>query len=320
MCLYIKFQSQGNNTDMLQDKAIILDHDDRTIAMEKTVTINDKDYLTQNSFSLTKSLPFVKMHGLGNDFVIVNQLDLPTNYNIQELAKKTAHPHTGIGADQFIIYNKVSDYLIEMFIFNHDGSQAEACGNANRCLASLMNKKFGLEEINIKVNEREIACTVLSDDKISVNMGAFSFNKQWMLSEDKIWLIAKRYSLEFKEMICVDIGNPHFVIFGNLSDQDKYIIGKQLQNDDFFKGGVNVNFASIKDDKIYLKVWERGTGFTLACGSGACASFAAAKKLSFVKDDTSVVFELGSLKIKEVAGELLMTGSANFIAEGLFYL
>jgi len=262
-------------------------------------------------------LPFVKMHGLGNDFVIVEKQNLSTKLDISQLAKKIACPHTGIGADQFIVY-ETDGKRVDMFIYNQDGSAAQACGNASRCLTSLINRKLGFKDITLNVLGREISCKI-EGDQVSVNMGKVSFDEKWMLPEEKRWLIAQRYSLEFKEIICVDIGNPHLIIFSNLSEQDMQIIGEQLQHDEFFENGVNVNFANIKDDKIRLRVWERGTGLTLACGSGACASFAASRKLGFVGNAAVVAFELGDLTIKQQADNIIMTGPTSFIAEGIFY-
>lgn len=259
------------------------------------------------------------MHGLGNDFVIVEKQNLPKDLDISQLARNITRPHTGIGADQFIVY-EVDGAFVNMFVYNQDGSPASACGNASRCLMSLINKKFGLKTITLKVQNREIPCNIETNHQVSVNMGAVSFDAKWMLSEETKWLIAERYSLEFKEIICVDIGNPHLVIFCNLSDQDMQVIGAQLQHAEFFKDGVNVNFASIKDDKISLRVWERGTGLTLACGSGACASFAASRKLGFVGEESTVAFALGDLTIKQSkSGDIIMTGPASFIAKGIFY-
>ena len=262
-------------------------------------------------------LPFVKMHGLGNDFVIVEKKDLPANLDVSKLAINISRPHTGIGADQFIIY-EAKGSNVDMFIYNQDGSAAKTCGNASRCLTSLLSKKLGLTEITLKVQDRLIPCEA-NDNIVSVNMGKVSFDAPWMLTEEKRWQVALRYSLEFKEIICVDIGNPHLIIFSPLSHQDMQIIGEQHQHAEFFKEGVNVNFVNIKDDKIHLSVWERGTGLTLACGSGACASFAASRKLGFVGDKAVVVFKLGELTIEQVAGDSIMTGPTSFIAEGVFY-
>lgn len=263
-------------------------------------------------------ISFVKMHGLGNDFVIINQADLPSHFILSDLAKLIADRYTGIGADQFILYKKYPNYY-EMNIYNHDGSHAKACGNASRCLGKLMNLYFKEKNITLKVIDREINCHIEDDNQVSVNMGQVSFYENWMPSSERIWAIAERYGVELKETICADIGNPHLVIFSNLSDPDKEIIGKQLQTNELFPEGINVNFAEVVNDKINLKVWERGIGFTLACGSGACASFAAARKLGFVREESEVVFKLGSLKMKQNEENIIMKGPATLVARGEFY-
>lgn len=270
---------------------------------------------------MLNAIDYVKMHGLGNDFVILNQQQLPINYDLKSLAKQISNRHTGIGADQFIVYSKKSGYY-EMAIYNQDGSKAKACGNASRCIAKLMNIYFNEKAITLQILDRKVICEMRDDNKISVNMGLPSFNENWMPNFEKIWNIAERYSIEPKEIICVDIGNPHLVIFSNLTYKDKQVIGEALQNNEIFKDGVNVNFASIKANQIYLEVWERGTGFTLACGSGACASFAAAKRLGFIGESAEVVFKLGALQMSENKKTnlgIIMTGDATLVAEGKYY-
>ena len=108
------------------------------------------------------------------------------------------------------------------------------------------------------------------------------------------------------------------VIFSKLSDQDREIIGQNFQNIDIFKDGVNVNFASVDDDKIYLQVWERGVGFTCACGSGAVASFAAANRLGFSGERAEIIFDSGSLNMQKNGENILMSGPASYVFSGDF--
>ncbi len=267
------------------------------------------------------SIDFIKMHGLGNDFVIIDKNNLPEEYNPQQLAKIVANRDIGLGCDQFIIYskNQAVTALYEMFIYNQDGSPAKACGNASRCLAKLMYLDNGEQNIVLNVAGRVIHTKVVSKDEFQVNMGKASFNEAWMPLQEKLWAVAESYAVESKEMICVDIGNPHLVIFSSLSEKDKAIIGKAMQENELFPEGVNVNFAKIIDDKIYLEVWERGAGFTLACGSGACASFAAATKLGFTGEKVEVAFKLGSLKMSKEQGDIIMSGDATLVARGKLY-
>ncbi|WP_410521686.1 diaminopimelate epimerase [Candidatus Tisiphia endosymbiont of Oplodontha viridula] len=316
---------------------------------------------------MSQKINFAKMHGLGNDFVIINQRDLPKNCDLQQLSLKIANRHTGIGCDQFIIYDKKPNYY-EMIIYNQDGSSAKLCGNASRCLAKLVYLDLGIKEITLRIDPlhnstsagnlcvdpvlessrtleyapvlrsvsptnssaeanpargliygKELSCKILNEHEIEVDSGIVSFEEDWMPSSEKIWPVVERYMIDIKEVICADIGNPHFVIFSDLAIEDKEIIGEKLQEKELFADGVNVNFASIKDNKIYLSVWERGTGLTLACGSGACASFASAVKLGFISSPCQVVFQLGSLQMSKQGENIIMTGPATLVSRGEFF-
>lgn len=267
---------------------------------------------------MISKINFVKMHGLGNDFVVVNKRDLSSSYDLSQLAKNMADRHIGIGCDQFIIYEEHDDFY-EMIIYNIDGSSAKLCGNATRCLAKLIYLDTGKKDITVMVGNKKLLCNVEDENNISVNVGSVSFNEAWMPSRDKIWELAERYMIDLKETICVDIGNPHLVIFSKLEPQDQKIVGEKLQAKELFADGVNVNFAEVKDNKIYLSVWERGAGLTLACGSGACGSFAAGLKLGFIHSPSMVVFKHGSLTMKEENGNIIMQGAATLVARGEYY-
>lgn len=264
-----------------------------------------------------QEIPFVKMHGLGNNFVIIAEKDLPKSANIGALAELMADRQQGVGCDQFITYAyEVDTNIVEMGIYNQDGSKALACGNASRCLSRLMFDLAGTREITLHIGARRVACEYINENEIKVDMGAVGFDEAWMPSSAELWSLAERHLIEPKEMLCVDVANPHLVIFSKLSEQDKEIIGQEFQNIDLFKDGVNVSFASIEDDKIYLKVWERGAGFTYACGSGAVASFAAANKLGFAGDKAEVIFALGSLKMKKNGDNISIVGPASYVFFG----
>ena len=273
-------------------------------------------------------LKFIKMHGLGNDFILINQDDLlacNAKYsemnNKQQMVKRLAARHTGLGCDQLIIYKILDHSKWQMLIFNSDGTPAKACGNATRCLAYLAARDHGVSTLKIEVAGRYLTCKVNDDNTITVNMGSISFDEKWMPESSKLWQLASIYKLELKEILCADAGNPHLVIFNNnLSQEDMLLLGSKIEHGDLFPEGVNVNFAKVQGNDILLKVWERGTGFTLACGSGACASFAAAHKLGFVGENSSVLFELGNLKLSQQGTNILMTGPATFVAEGNIYV
>ncbi|MDG1436629.1 MAG: diaminopimelate epimerase [Rickettsiaceae bacterium] len=264
-----------------------------------------------------QKIPFVKMHGLGNDFVIISEDNAPKSVDMSVFVKEIANRNKGVGCDQFIIYNyDIKTSVAQMEIYNQDGSKALACGNASRCLSRLLFDITGAKDITLKVSDRNFSCEYYSENEIKVDMGAVSFDESWMPSSNELWNLAERYLIEPKEMLCVDVGNPHLVIFSKLPVQDQAVIGKEFQNIGLFKDGVNVSFASVEDNKIHLKVWERGTGFTYACGSGAVASFAAANKLGFANNDASIMFALGGLKMKKDGQNISITGPASYVFFG----
>lgn len=266
-------------------------------------------------------MQFTKMHGFGNDFVIISHAQIATNIDIPALALKISNRYTGIGCDQFIIYKELDLNHYQMWVYNQDGSLASACGNATRCLTKLAYMKYGINDIEIDVFGRKLQCNVVSPEKFEVNMGTVSFDKPWMHDSEKIWAITKLYSLNPKDIICADVGNPHLIILTDheMPDADKYLLGSLFEKHKLFPDGVNVNFAYIKDKNIILKVWERGAGFTLACGSGACASFAAAHKLGFVPSKSLVHFSLGSLEMSLKDDQVYMAGPAILVAKGDYY-
>ncbi len=278
-----------------------------------------------------KIINFAKMHGLGNDFVIVQKSDIIAGYNLNDLIINIANRRTGIGCDQIIIYNKlqsVTNIDYEMLIYNIDGSKATLCGNASRCLAMLIYLNTGSKYSNLVTETKNIKCEILNNDLVSVNIGEACFDKSWMPKIDDILPVLSRYNIDPKDAISVDVGNPHIVIFKTLSLEDKQVIGEIFQDTKLFKDGVNVNFAEIilenennnDDVNIRLQVWERGVGFTLACGSGACATYAASLKLGYVQKPSHILFEKGYLDMSVHENNIIMTGDSNLVAIGEYYI
>lgn len=269
---------------------------------------------------VSNKISFVKMHGLGNDFVIIDQQFIAKQKRIEtDFIRKIANRKLGIGCDQLIIYQKLADRVI-MQIYNQDGSSALACGNATRCLMRLLYDQFNLVKTIIEVQGRLVEAKYYDAQNIEINMGQVSFTADWIPKNANLWSLAGRYMIEPKELICVDVANPHLVIFTKMSEKDRYIIGKAMQASELFPQGINVNFAVIEQQEINLKVWERGVGFTYACGSGAVASFAAANRLGFAGEKALIHFELGSLKMQKKGEHILMSGAAEYVFEGNYFL
>ena len=278
---------------------------------------------------------FIKMHGLGNDFVVLSNSANLTQESIVRILDR----RVGIGADQLIIVEQINRLqegllLYEMKIYNPDGLPAKMCGNATRCVTKLLceeiwcdefdilsdfKEKFGFtpntkDKIALLVHDRILICETIKMPSInmalySVNMGPAYFNESWMLNEETLWALANEMGLNPRDMMLVDMGNPHLVIIDQ-NFSDKAFIGAKLETHRFFPDRVNVDFVSLYDGDIHLEVWERGVGFTLACGSGASASFAACEKLGFVHEKARVKFALGELFLEKKGDDIIMTGPA----------
>lgn len=259
-------------------------------------------------------IEFTKMHGLGNDFVVIHKDQLRGIKDLNEFARCISHRRFGVGCDQVILYEG-SGANYNMYIYNQDGSKAGACGNGTRCLVRLL----ALPHVIINVDGRLLESRMISDDVVTVNMGAVKYEATWMPQDTVLWESVKCYQIDPLDVMCVDVGNPHIVIFKtDLSQSDKALIGKILEVHPIFRDGVNVNFAHVENGNINLQVWERGDGFTLACGSGACASFAAAKKRGFVENNSVVKFTYGDLIMSSHGQDVFMTGPTEIVARGAY--
>ena len=262
---------------------------------------------------------FHKMHGLGNDFIIFKDSiqfeSLPADQ-----VKQLCDRKYGVGCDQLIICNKLSDNHVKMEIYNNDGSLASFCGNATRCVVALYKEDSIEKDILIEAGNRLLKCC-LKNEMVTVNIG------EPILSWDKIPLsfpiegneIDLPIEIQAKKLkgFCVNVGNPHVVIFVENYDFDLVDVGSKIENLHYFPHKTNVNFANvINKNNINLRVWERGSGLTLACGSGASASFYAAFKMNLVENDCNIHFEKGWLNIKLENGNIIMTGSYTYVFKG----
>jgi len=169
------------------------------------------------------------MHGLGNDFIFIDKKDLPASFNT-EFVQNISHRKTGIGCDQLIIYSYVSPQRYLMEIYNADGSSAKMCGNATRCLGLYIFELHKARDVEIVVGDKVLEVKILDNGLVQANMGEAQFEAEWMPKAGALTDIAHHYGLNPKEIVCVDLGNPHIVIFhNNLSDQDTYSLGDRFQ-------------------------------------------------------------------------------------------
>lgn len=257
---------------------------------------------------------FTKMHGLGNDYLYVYG-EVPEN--ISELSIKLSERHFGAGSDG-MIYISPSDIAdFKMRIFNADGSEAKMCGNGIRCVGKYVYDKGYTDKKNLRIETLSGIRTLdlqVSGGKVksvSVDMGIAEVSEKLNLNIDG------------EQVVCtpVSVGNPHAVIF--VSDIDAApltTLGPKLEHNTAFPGGVNVEFIEVIDNStLRMRVWERGSGVTMACGTGACASAAAAIKNNFCSfdEDISVILDGGTLKIKiSPDSSVTMTGPAETVYEG----
>lgn len=255
---------------------------------------------------------FHKMHGLGNDFIIVDErtLDKPLN---RDRISAMSNRYTGIGCDQFIILNDSSIADIQMQIYNNDGSKAAACGNASRCIVALFGKNITIE------TEGGLISGEIDGGLIQMNMGKPRFD--WQAIPLSYAMDSANLPLAWDDLangFCVNVGNPHIIFF--VDDYDRINLaqlGPLIENDSIFPEHINVNVAVIDGNDIILHVWERGAGLTLACGTGACATAVAAISKKLISSPVNVILPGGTLSIAwEKGGDIIMSGDAVHVFRG----
>lgn len=280
-----------------------------------------------------RNIAFTKMHGAGNDYIYLDATrEIPEN--LSELAIKMSDVHFGIGSDGLVAIMKsdVADFRMRMF--NSDGSEAEMCGNATRCIGKYVYDRGltdkdevtletagGIKILYLHVEEGEVK-------SVTVDMGqpelrpsevpVVSKNPDIKISEEEE-VDGKRYKITG-----VSMGNPHGVIFvDEITDSLVLEEGPKLEKDPIFPRKANIEFAKVIDSgHIEMRVWERGTGETFACGTGACATAVAGVLNSLTDRSVDLQLRGGTLHIewRESDGHVMMTGPAAFVCDGVFYL
>jgi diaminopimelate epimerase len=262
---------------------------------------------------------FLKMHGLGNDFVVFDARKLALRLGPSE-AKLLADRRLGVGCDQIIVIASAPGADAHMRILNSDGSEAEACGNAARCVARLLLEEMGGEEIRLDTKGGLLLCRDAGAGLVSVDMGAPA------LVWDKIPLSKPADTNGFALNVdgtphlvsAVSMGNPHCVLF--LEDAETAPVaslGPRIETHPMFPARTNVEFVGVVSrQRLRLRVWERGAGMTRACGSGACAAAVAAHRRGLTDEKIEVVLDGGVLAIELRDGRVLMTGPASLSFRG----
>ncbi len=268
-------------------------------------------------------VPFLKMHGLGNDFVVLDARGGALAVGA-EAARALADRRTGIGCDQLIVLEPPRHPAAQLLmrIRNPDGGEAEACGNATRCVAWLVGRETGDPRVRIETVAGLLDAEILADGQIAVDMGpARTLWREIPLSRaadtDRVDLVLGPLSAP----VCTNIGNPHATFFVDDAEiVDLAALGPVLEHHPLFPQRANIGVAAIRDrGNIRLRVWERGAGITRACGSGACAALVAAHRRGLTGRHAVVALDGGTLDICWRAdGHVIMTGPAALSFEGAF--
>jgi len=277
---------------------------------------------------MARRLNFWKMHGLGNDYVVIDNRGKALGENeLPSLAVKLCKRRLGIGADGLLLVCSSEIADAKMRIFNSNGTEAEMCGNGIRCVAKycfeskIVKKQKFLVETLAGVKELRLNIEGETVKSVKVNMGSPCFEAQKIPIKTDGAFINKPLDVDGEVLMAtaVSMGNPHCIIFvDNVTNYPLEAIGPKVENHRLFPKRTNVEFVQVfSRNRLKVRVWERGVGETLACGTGACASFAAAKLLGKVEDKIVVELSGGELEIEYDGNDIFMEGPAEKVFEGI---
>lgn len=275
-----------------------------------------------------RAVPFIKMDGLGNDFVIIDERKKFYNLSLEDITI-IADRKTGVGFDQLIILRSPTnsqENTIKILIYNSDGSSAGACGNGTRCVGSLLTEELDIDEINIEAPfGRRLTAGKAENGLIWVNMGKPNIDWQSIpLVKEMDTLIIEEVFPDFYPCTAVNVGNPHAVFFvDNIEDIDLEGRGEKAENHQLFPERANIEFVQVLDrETLRMRVWERGAGVTCACGTGACATLVAAVRRGLAERTAKIIMDGGELIISwdKDSEDILMTGAAHKSFVGTLFL
>jgi diaminopimelate epimerase len=285
-----------------------------------------------------KKLKFTKMHGLGNNYIYVNMFEEKiAEADLPDLAVAISNPYTGIGSDGMILICPSEKAPVKMRIFNNDGSEAKNCGNGLRCVAKyaydngIVNRKeFNIETLGGLVTAK---LTLDQEKKVSlvtINMGNPILNPDQIpvkgfTNKEAVVNESVTFNGNDLNMTAVSMGNPHAIFFvEDIEEAPLHSLGPVIEKDPMFPDWVNAEFVEIvSQNEMHFRVWERGSGITQACGTGACAAAVAAilNRKAERNNDITVHLAGGDLIINwQLNGDVLMTGPAEVICSGEYYL
>ena len=280
-------------------------------------------------------LHFIKMHGCGNDYIYVDT----TRYPIADpasAARRWSDRHTGIGSDGLVLIGQ-SAVGFTMRIFNADGSEAMMCGNACRCIGKYLYEKrlttdteiplhtaSGVKVLKLDIREGKVAAVTVDmgepvfENRVQYKPQILEQREQKSLlilpSRDKI---RQSQGGRLPDGLFVSMGNPHYVVFTDDVDSVE-TLGRELEHHTAFPERCNIEFADVRPDGIRVRVWERGSGITMACGTGACAVCVAAARTSRAGRQSRIIMDGGALGVEwsERDNHVRLTGPAEFAFEG----
>ncbi|MRH44752.1 diaminopimelate epimerase [Aquibacillus halophilus] len=279
-------------------------------------------------------IPFTKMHGLGNSYIFLNLFNFEMeDKDLSSLAIDVSNVNTGIGSDGLILIHPSKQADVGMRIFNKDGSEGKNCGNGVRCVAKfafendLVNEKIFTVETKAGNVTAEVHVVNKVVEEVTVDMGKPILKRSEipMVGEDIPQVVMENFEVSHHplQITAVSMGNPHAIFFvENIDEAPLFELGPMISNDQRFPEGVNVEFVEVVSNKeINFSVWERGSGVTQACGTGACAAVVASVLNGHIPKNTSVVVHLsgGDLTIKWTEdGHVWMRGKAETTVTGEF--
>lgn len=282
---------------------------------------------------MERRIHFTKMHGAGNDYIYVDT----SLYNVpdpEETARRWSQPHKGIGSDGLVLIgvSPVPEADFTMRIFNADGSEALMCGNASRCIGKYLYEKkltrkndirlltlSGVKHLHLDVKDKEVVSVTVDMDVPSFDAPSVPFGGNDSRVSKDGYLVLKADDKEWRGTF-VSMGNPHFVVLvDDISKVDVARYGSLLEHNAAFPERCNIEFAQLMgDNKIRTRVWERGSGITMACGTGACATAVAAAKTGCAGREADIIMDGGTLHVRwnDADGRVYLSGPAEFVFEG----
>lgn len=268
---------------------------------------------------------FAKMHGLGNDFVILDWRDDRSRKVSEAAARRLADRRLGIGCDQILVLRDCDTADLRMDILNQDGSPSGACGNGTRCVADMMMNELQQDRIQIETDGGMLAAWRAADGDIAVDMGPVKTDWQDVplaSAADTLHVPLDIAGVDAAglDAVCHSLGNPHAVVFVEDAERvDIERIGPLVETAPLFPDRVNLSVVSRRDDGSFrMRVWERGVGITMACGSGACASGVAVARRGLGQDENRIVMDGGAVTISwnRDTSHVVMTGPVSYVATG----